>query len=481
MKKASSDQQAVSGGQWEIVEPHTGRTLRSVQLDSGLELESKIAACAAAYEIFRNTSRAARADWLWAIAKRIADQAGEFSSLIVEEIAKPIDLAKAEVARAVQNFELAAQEALRWDGKLLPLDGDPNFDGVLPALCSRVPRGPVLAISPFNFPLNLAVHKVAPALALGTTVLLKPAPQAPSSAILLQSVIEAARRQLGEGRIPPNVFQVTCCDPAILRPALADPRLRVLSFTGSDKTGELLASLCRHKKVLMELGGNAAVYVHADADLELAAARSAYGAFAFAGQICISVQRIFVHAQVAKPFIEILLKKTRAIKVGAPVEPGVVLSSLISDQSATKVLEWVRDAVARGASVLAGGKLSEGGLRSLLQPTLLSGVPSDSPLVKEEAFAPLALIESVASENEAFEKINASRYGLQAGVFSQSMAAVEWAMKRIDAGGVWINEVPTVRADALPYGGMKDSGIGREGIRFAMEDYSEWKSVMIRR
>ncbi len=479
--KNQSPPQSPNSQVWKIQEPQTGRLLREVSLDGPAELEAKIQAADLAHAQLKRTSRARRSQWILQIAADLKVQAEEFALRICEEAAKPIDLARVEVTRAIQNFELAAGETLRLGGELLPLDRDPGFSGTLPAFSQRVARGPVLAISPFNFPLNLAVHKVAPALAVGASVLLKPPPQAPSCALLLEKLVEGARKKVAAQELPEKAFQVTCAEPEVLRAALTDPRLRILSFTGSDRTGEILGQLARHKKLLMELGGNAAVCVDEDADLEWAAARCAWGAYVYAGQICISVQRIYVHQKIAALFTERLLEKISQLKIGSPLETGVELSSLINDSAASRILGWITHAKTQGAKILAGGKLSHGGLKNLLLPTLLSGVPSGSPLLEEEVFGPVAVLVEVNSPQEAIAAINASRFGLQAGIFSRKLEALSWGMQEIDAGGIWLNDVPTVRVDSLPYGGFKDSGTGREGVRFAMEEFSEWKTLMVRR
>ena len=403
-----------------------------------------------------------RAAALLHVSGRLEERAEEVAALITEETGKPARWSSAEVARAVSTFRFAAEETRRWSGELQRLDTDPAGEGRL-ALVSRVPRGPVLGITPFNFPLNLVAHKVAPALAVGAPVLVKPAPAAPRTALLLGEL-------LGETELPGGSSAVLPVDDDMTQRLVRDPRLPVVSFTGSVPVGWSIRDAVPRKHVVLELGGNAAAVVCADApDLAWAAARTALFGVAQAGQSCISVQRVLVHRTVLERFRALLLPTLQALSVVDDVGP------LVDERAAVRVEQWVDEALAGGARALCGAR-REG--RSYL-PTVLEDVPPGAKVRDEEVFGPVLVLEPFEDLDQAFAAVNASRFGLQAGVFTSSLTTAFRAHRELEVGGVVVNDVPTYRADQMPYGGMKDSGQGREGVRSAMVDLTEEKVLVL--
>ena len=422
-------------------------------------------------ESFKTVSRLpshARARILAAAASRIEAEAEEFARLIAREVSKPLKEARREVSRAVFTFRWASEEARRVVGELMPLDIDPGGEGRL-ALSKRVPRGPALFITPFNFPLNLVAHKVAPALAVGVSFALKPAPQAVGTAEKLLAILR------GSGW-PEDAAALADLPVPEAEALVLDDRLAILSFTGSAAVGWHLKSIAGKKHVLLELGGNASVFVGADADLAWAAQRTAWGAYYYSGQVCISTQRIFVESAVYPPFKEMLLKHIADLKLGEALDDKTDIAPVINEAAAQRLESWIKEAKAAGGQILAGG--NRRGL--LLEPTLIEGVPPACKLSAEEAFGPVATIEPVSGAPEAFRKMAESRYGLQAGIFTRNLKIVLEAWDDLPVGGLIVNDIPAFRSDAMPYGGVKDSGIGREGVRYAMEEFTELRTLVLR-
>ena len=372
------------------------------------------------------------------------------------------------MGRAVFTFRWAAEEARRFGGEILPIDFDQATEGRL-ALTRRFPRGPALFITPFNFPLNLVAHKVAPAIAVGMPFVLKPAPQAPRTAARLASVIRGAGW-------PAEAMAVVSAPVAAAEALVRDEHFGVLSFTGSAKVGWYLKSIAGKKHVVLELGGNAGVFVASDADIAWAAARSAWGAYYYSGQVCISVQRILVEAPVYKEFLGLFLKNLAELKVGDPMDENTDIGPLIDEAAAVRVEAWIQDAVAGGGRLLAGGPRKG----DFLPPALVENAPASCKLSCEEAFGPVATIEKVASRSEAYEKLSLGSYGLQAGIFTNDLGGVFRAWGKIPVGGMIINDIPSFRSDAMPYGGVRDSGTGREGVRYAMEEFTEVRSLVLK-
>jgi glyceraldehyde-3-phosphate dehydrogenase (NADP+) len=423
-------------------------------------MERAIRAAREAFPHTRSLSSAERHAVLAAIGDGIAARREEFARGIVDEAGKTIRDARAEVDRALLVFSLAAAEARNLGGEVLPLDLNAASRGRV-GLTRRFPAGPVGAITPFNFPLNLVAHKVAPALAAGNPVVLKPAERTPLTALRLAEVI-------AETPWPPGGFNVVVAERAELGEMLAtDDRIAVLSFTGSTAVGWRLKGRAVRKRVVLELGGDAAVIVHEDADLGEAAARCVTGAFANAGQVCISVQRIFVHAPVYDAFTERLIEGGRRLRLGDPHDEATDVGPMIGEAAATRVEGLIGDALGRGATALLPGTRRG----NLLSPTILTGVDAGAAAVaREEAFGPVVMVEPYADFEEALRRVNDSAFGLQAGVFTRDVGRLFRAFESLDVGGVIGNDVPQYRADNMPYGGEKDSGFGREGIRYAIAE-----------
>lgn len=390
-----------------------------------------------------------------------------FTGTITLEAGKPIKDARREVARALFTLEWASEECKRFQGEFHKLDHTPGHENRA-SFIQRVPRGPCLFITPFNFPLNLAVHKVAPAIAIGATFVLKPPPQAPTCSLLLADV-------LLEAGWPPSAVSVLPMENTVAESLVRDERFKVLSFTGSAKVGWALREKAGKKHVILELGGNAAVVLDEGIDVDFAAERCAYGAFTYSGQTCISVQRIYAHWTLYEEFLEKLILKASTLKLGDPLEESTDLGPLISEASAKRVDEWIDEARAKGATVFSGG----GRKGAFFDPTIIGGVPRSCRLGCEEVFGPVAVVECISSFEEGLAQAEDTPYGLQAGVFTRDIDKVFKAAQALNVGGLVINDVPTFRSDPLPYGGTKGSGIGREGLRSAMEELTEIRTVTL--
>jgi len=456
------------GGQWRqgdtlapVHDPFTGKVLAEVSQASQADAEAAIQSTVDAGKAMGALPSHARYHLLQRIAGGLYDRREEFARLMTAEAGKPITDARREVSRAVQTFTVAAEEAKRIPGEVIPLDWTPGMDSHL-GILRRFPIGPVLGITPFNFPLNLVAHKVAPALAAGNSILIKPAPQTPLTALLLGEVAVDAG-------IPPGGLNVLPCDNTLAEQLVIDPRFTLLSFTGSAAVGWSLKAKCGKKKVLLELGGNAGVIVEPDADLDFAAQRCAVGGFGYAGQTCISVQRIFVHHSVADLFTTKLMLQVARLKAGDPSDEATVVGPLIDQNAAHRIETWIEEAVSQGARVLLGGKR----MGSVVEATVLSNVTPTMKVSCQEVFGPVVAVTPYRQFDEAIQALNRSEYGLQAGVFTQDVNKVFHAFRHLEVGAVLVNEIPTFRADHMPYGGVKDSGIGREGVRVAIEEMTE--------
>ncbi len=391
-----------------------------------------------------------------------------FAQCICAEAGKPITTANGEVDRAITTFRLAMEESTRINGLQPPADIDERSSNYY-AVVERVAAGPCIFITPFNFPLNLVAHKVAPALACGCPFILKPSERTPLTALLLG-------RGLAESGLPADAWSILPCDKSLTLPMVTDAAVRIVSFTGSVAVGYEIQGHAVGKRTILELGSNSAVVVTPDADLHDAAQRIVPAAFGYAGQSCISVQRIYVHKTIDPQFTALLLQKTRSLRMGNPQLPGTDVGPLIDEASAARLDDWVRAAVEKGARVLIGGKRRG----AYFTPTLLTDVPDGCDILEQEAFGPVAVIETYQRMDKLIARINRSRFGLQVGVFSDSVAQTRRLFKAVDAGAVVVNDVPTTRIDSLPYGGVKQSGIGREGVRWAIEDMTELKTLLVR-
>ena len=458
-----------------IRSPYDGAPVATVQMaDAGL-MERAIAAGKAAEPRMAALTAFQRRDILHKIAVGLGARTEELAAAICAEAGKPITFARGEVARAGQTFAFAMEEAGRLADTSLDLDAAPAGVGRF-GVVRRLPVGLVAAISPFNFPLNLVAHKVAPALAAGCPVVLKPASQTPTSSLLLAEICEAAG-------VPPGGLNVTPANRTVANALTTDDRFKLLTFTGSAEIGWGIKARSGKKRVVLEMGGNAGVVVHRDvsargpAELDRIVGRVALGAFAYAGQVCISVQRAFIHRGLYQPFCERLSAFVREkVPYGDPVNPSTICGPMIDAPNAERIIEWVGEAVDQGAKVLVGGT-REG---NLVAPTVLAEVPRDARIYHEEAFGPVMTVEPYDTLEEAIDRLNASRFGLQAGIFTDSMADLWKAYEGVEVGGLVHNDVPMFRVDQMPYGGVKDSGMGREGGRYAMEDYTERRLLILR-
>ena len=430
-------------------------------------IELAIQAAVRAFELTRKLPSYERQRILRAIAQGITDRQEEFARTIALEAGKPIRTACAEVDRAIFTFSIAAEESTRIYGEWLPMDLHASAAGRW-AMVRRFPLGPTAAITPFNFPLNLVAHKWAPALAAGCTLVHKPASQTPLSSLLLAELVEQAGWPAGAL----NVLPLSSRDAERM---VADDRLKMLSFTGSAAVGWDLKKKAGKKRVTLELGGNAGVIIHHDADLEYAAERCAMGGFSYAGQSCISVQRIFVHASVMEDFLAALLPRVQKLRLGDPLDEATDVGPMISEADAQRAEEWINEAIAAGARLLCGGKRTG----PFLEPTVLTGARPEQRINCEEIFAPVVTVEPYEDFAEAVRRVNNSRYGLQAGVFTRDAKLLFHAYNELEVGGVIAGDVPTFRLDHMPYGGVKDSGLGREGLRYALEEMTERKILVV--
>jgi acyl-CoA reductase-like NAD-dependent aldehyde dehydrogenase len=454
-----------------VREPWSGADLgRVVQADETRAEEATVAAVQA-FARMRTLTSYQRKTLLAGIAREIEARQAVFAELLAREAAKPIAQARVEVARGISTFDIAAEEATRMLGEVMPLDVTATTRGYSGSWV-RVPAGPVIAIAPFNFPLNLVAHKIAPALACGCSIVLKPPPQTPLTSLLLAECI----RQAGA---PDDAVQVLPCDVPVAERLVRDHRFATLSFTGSAGVGWHLKSIAGKKRVLLELGGNAAALVHDDAPLDAACARIVSGAFGYAGQVCIKVQRVYLHRPIAAAFVDDLVARTRLLAPLSPLDPAAVCSCMIDEANARRVEAWVDEAVRSGVARVLCGRRREG---NRYWPTVLEidGDGRGLKVVDEEVFGPVLTVHRYDSWDEALTMADGTRYGLQAGVFTDSRARVAEAFARLHVGGLIVNDVPTFRVDSMPYGGTRDSGLGREGVRFAIEEMTERKLLVVR-
>jgi acyl-CoA reductase-like NAD-dependent aldehyde dehydrogenase len=410
-----------------------------------------------------------RADILMHTANLLRERRDEFTQTIAAEAGKAIKFSRGEVDRAISTFTIAAEEAKRLHGETVPLDAVPSGEGYF-GFWQRRPVGVIVAISPFNFPLNLVAHKVAPAIASGNTVVIKPATSTPLSAVKLCQV-------LMEAGLPPGAVNLVVGPGSTVGEWLiSDPRVDKITFTGSPAVGRHILSAAGIKKVTLELGNSSPVIITPDANLDFAAKRCAVGAYYNSGQVCISVQRIYCEKPVHEPFVEKFIRATEALVVGDPLDEDVDVGPMIDVKEVDRIESWVGEAESGGAKVLTGGK-REG---NVYYPTALTEVDDSMRVVSEEAFAPVASIISCDDFESALRQANDSKYGLQVGVFTNDVNRIFKAIKRLNFGGVIINDTPNFRADHMPYGGNRQSGLGREGLRFAMEDMTNIQMVAIR-
>ncbi len=453
----------------EVRSPFDGRPVSTVDRGGPATLERAAQAAVMAAPVMAALAPAARGAILEHAGALLVERREELARAICEEAGKPVDLARAEADRAADTVAEAAHVARHPEVVARDLAGFPSGSGRL-ALVRRVPVGPVLAIAPFNFPLNLVAHKLAPAIAAGCPVVLKPASQTPSPALLLAAILH-------EAGLPSGALSVVPARGSDAQTLAADERFHLVTFTGSGEVGWELKRVAWRRRVSLELGGNAAVIVAPDAgDVEAIAQRIAVAAFAYAGQSCISVQRIVAHEAVYVALRRALVAATEVIVTGDPAREGVVCGPLVDAANADRVESWVAQARAAGGRLLAGGQRSG----SVIHPTLLEEVPPDQPVVADEVFGPVAILDPYEDLGQALNLVNASRYGLQAGIFSRDTAAVQRAWQTLEVGGVIHDDVPTWRTDPMPYGGVKASGVGREGPLHAYREMTEERLLVLR-
>ena len=451
-----------------VTDKFSGKVVTRVAMADAVAIDRAIAASVAAAPAMRQMAAYERQAVLMHCVQRFRERAEELAVALCIEAGKPIRDSRGEVTRLIDTFRVAAEESVRMTGEVMTLDISERARGYR-GMWKRVPIGPCSFISPFNFPLNLAAHKIAPALAVGCPFVLKPASLTPIGALMIGEI-------LAETALPKGAFSILPCHREGADLFTRDDRLKLLSFTGSPSVGWYLKARAGKKKVVLELGGNAAVVVDRGWDLKDAVERIVFGAFYQSGQSCISVQRIYAHADIYGELRDRLVERTRTLVCGDPRDEATFIGPMISEGDAKRLEGWIHDAVGTGAKVLCGGS-REG---AMLTPTLIEGAAKDSLICAEEAFGPVAVLERFDDYEAVLEEVNRSAYGLQAGVFTRDLYKAQRAWDVLDVGGVVIGDVPSWRVDNMPYGGVKESGLGREGVKFAMEDMTEIRMMVVR-
>ncbi|MBV9083034.1 MAG: aldehyde dehydrogenase family protein [Acidobacteriaceae bacterium] len=461
------------GGKWidtpehdEIRLPYDGSPVGTVPRAGEEILKQAIGEAEKGAEAMSNMGNFERADLLLRIGDAIRRDAEEFTHLVCAETGKPIKEARVEVDRCVQTLIASAHEARQLCGEVVPMDFAPSGKGRM-AITVREPIGIIGAITPFNSPLNLALHKMAPALAAGNAVVHKPAERTPLSALRLARTVDEAGTPKGAYNV------VTGSGPDLGMGMVRDPNIAMITFTGSVQVGKEIRAQAGLKKVSLELGNNSAVILEPDTDLKTAVSRTRQGAFTYSGQVCISVQRVYAHESLFDSFLEQLTAETEKLRIGHPYEESTDISSLIDEKAAIRVKEWIDEAVARGARVITGGERK----RATITPTILTDVPRDARISCQEVFGPVVAIYGYRDLEDAIAQVNNTPYGLQAGIFTNDIGRAFRAARKLQFGGVLINDIPMFRVDHMPYGGMKQSGLGREGPRYAIEEMTEEKII----
>ncbi len=462
------DSQWVEGTEpLEVLYPYTGETIFTTTHASENQIKKVLKNHKEnehyAYELTTFTKR----DILEKIVSLLKAKEEDLTLTIAVEAGKPLTLARAEVQRAILTFKLACDLTINYHGEGMNLDLMRGLEGKM-GWVNRFAIGTVLAITPFNFPLNLVAHKVAPAIAAGCPIILKPSSKTPITALKLTEIIL-------EAGFPPELISVVPCENPLAQKMVESDIPKLLTFTGSAEVGWNLKKISGKKKILLELGGDAAVYIHKDANLELAAKKCAFGAFAYAGQVCISVQRIYIHQNVYLPFLEQFTYETEKIKIGDVLDEKTVCGPIIDEQNYKRILKWIAEAEKKGATKVTGGEEKR---NNIISPCILENVNEKMTVAKEEAFAPIANVYCVEDENEAIKKINQSKYGLQSAIFCNQLEVIKNFYQKVQVGGVIVNDTPSLRVDNMPYGGVKDSGFGREGVKYAYEEMTEMKSMI---
>ena len=458
-----------TAGRMEVMNPYNGQVVTNVCQAGPEDVEEALALAEKARPALASLASYKKAGILQKISDKIAARRDELARIITSENGKPIAEARGEAERASLTFRMASEEAVRTGGEYIPLDRNIASEGRW-GITRRFPAGPVLGITPFNFPLNLVAHKIAPAIAAGNPIMLKPASKTPVSALVLGEIAM-------ESGLPEGGLSVLPASSKVIGAAITDARIKVLSFTGSATVGWQLKKLAFDKKVILELGGNAGVLLDEDCDLEYAVDRCVSGAFSYAGQVCISVQRIYAHRKIYDEFLKLFVPKVKKLKMGDPMDETVQIGPMIDEDNLARVTSWVSEAVGAGAKLTAGGQRSG---RFFYEPSVIVDATPEMKLSCMEVFAPVVTVAPVESFAGGLKAINGSVYGLQSGVFTGNLRHAFEAFERIEAGGVIINDVPTYRVDHMPYGGVKQSGAGREGIKYAIEEMTELRLMAIK-
>ena len=455
----------------EIKNPYTNETVKKVYRTDKEQVNDSLNYLTKVFSKYKNTPVYIRSELLERVSKKISERKEELSLLVTSETGKPLKFSRIETDRAALTFKLGSEEAKRIEGEVINLDllrGSENVTGII----KRFPVGLILAITPWNFPLNLVAHKIAPALASGNVVLLKPASASLTCGIGIVKIIKESCDELKLDYCPVNVVTTSGSE---IENFISDDRIKMVSFTGSSVVGWDLKRKVNRQKISLELGGNAGVIVDESADIKNAVAKIILGGFGQAGQSCISVQRVFVHEKIYDEFEKLLLEETKKIKVGDPYNAETDVASMITEADAKKIESWINDALEGGAKVIAGGIRN----KAVLEPTILTHTNKNMNVNCSEVFAPLITLTKFSNFSEAVENVNDSLYGLQAGVFTENITNAFYAFNNIETGGVIINNVSTYRMDSMPYGGLKDSGNSREGVKYAIEEMTERKIMVI--
>ena len=462
------------GGEWReaaesfaVKNPFTNEQIAEIFSAGENELDEAISHAESAAKQMREISRYEIAGGLRKIANGIERRKKEFAETIAKEAAKPIKLAVGEVERGIATFNWAAGEAERFTGEVVPIDTTAAGKGKT-AQTKRIPRGVIYGITPFNFPLNLVGHKVAPALAAGNSIIIKPSQRTPLTALLLGEVF-------CHSGLPKSALQIVPMDTKYIESVYTDERIKMISFTGSAEVGWNIKAKANKKMVTLELGGNAPVIVDESADFARSVGRTVFGAFTYAGQVCISVQRVYIHEKIFDEWTEKFIESAKNLKKVNPLDEETELSVMITEDAAKKAQSWIKEAEENGAKVLCGNT-REG---AMLDATVITKTNAEMRVVAEEIFAPVAVVEKFSEFEEAVAMANHTKYGLQAGVFTNDLRNSAFASDNLEFGGVIINDVPTFRVDNMPYGGVKDAGFGREGVRCAMEEMSEIRLIIV--
>ncbi|GHH99636.1 aldehyde dehydrogenase family protein [Neobacillus kokaensis] len=464
----------INGGDVEAAEyaplysPYSGEKIAEIAMADEKLTQDAIKAAEAGFKVISKMPAYKRSAILEKVAKLLEERLEEAAEVISRESAKPIVFAKGEVSRTIETYKFAAEEAKRIHGETIPFDASPGGVGRM-GYTTRKPIGVIGAITPFNFPMNLVAHKVGPAVASGNSIVLKPASQTPLTALYIAELFK-------EAGLPDGVLNVVTGSGSVVgEEIIRDHRVAMITFTGSPAVGIAIRNKAGLKKTTLELGSNAAVILDKDTNVDQVVDRHVMGAFSNQGQVCISLQRVYAHEDVYEEFVEKFAAKAKELKIGDPLDPETFISALISKKETERALGWIEEAKQNGAVVVTGGKLTADGV---LEPTIITNVDPQQKISCQEVFAPVVIVNKISSVEEAIEYVNDSRYGLQAGVYTKNVDKALLASEVLEVGAVMINDIPTFRVDHMPYGGVKESGTGREGIKYAVEEMTELKLVV---